>query len=267
MPPKQLKLRSMFIASPGKILVSIDLSQAESWVVAHLANEPTMKHSLMFSDIHRDTACSLDNCKPEEVVETSRYKAKKCNHALSYRMSYMRLAQVINSESDKPPFVVVSLPEARRMYEKWHTLYNLKGWWGQIEFDLNKNGRTLVTPYGRVRTFFGQWGAELFKEATAFVPQSTVADLLNGAVQPETGIEGGLIKVYEEFVTKRSAISILNQGHDSFIAEMDKQVMGDIIPHLVSFIKRPLVVNNETFTIPVDVQVGERWGELKRYTV
>lgn len=264
MPPKQLKLRSMFVASPGKILVSLDLSQAETWVVAHLANEPTMKHSLANSDIHRDTACFFDGCKPEEVVETSRYRAKKCNHALSYRMSYMRLAQVINQESDKPPFVVVSLPEARRLYEKWHTLYNLKNWWSQIEFDLNKNGRTLTTPYGRVRTFFGQWGQELFKEATAFVPQSTIADHLNGVVQPELGIEGGLFTIYEKFV-RPGTISILNQGHDSIIAEMDKQIVGDITPHLIQLIKRPLVVNNETFTIPVDASVGDSWGNMEKW--
>src|SRR5258706_6024611 len=256
---KQLKLRSMFIASPGKILVSLDLSQAETWVVAHLANEATMKHSLAHSDIHRDTACFLDNLPPEQIVETSRYKAKRCNHALSYRMSYMRLAQVINSESDKPPYVVVSLPEARRMYEKWHTLYNLKGWWSQIEYELNQSGRTLVTPYGRIRTFFGAWGQELFKEATAFVPQSTIADHMNGMVQPELGIEGGLLSIYKEFMVKRNVISILNQGHDSIIAEMDKQIVGDIVPHLIQFIKRPLVVNNETFTIPVDASVGQSW--------
>lgn len=260
---RQLKLRSMFIASPGKLLISLDLKQAETWVVAHLANEQTMKKSLIEGDIHVDTACFLDNCVSVDVVETSRYKAKRCNHALSYQMSYMRLAQVINSESDKPPFVVVSLPEARRMYEKWHSLYNLRNWWSQIEYDLDKGGRVLVTPYGRIRTFFGQWGKELFKEATAYVPQSTVADHLNGVIQPELGIEGGLIRVYNDFV-KRGVIHLLNQGHDSFIAECDRAVAREIAPQLVALIKRPLVINNETFTIPVDCEIGDRWGELEK---
>lgn len=261
---KQLKLRSMFIASPGKVLVSIDLSQAETWVVAHLANEPNMKHSLVSSDIHRDTAVFLDSCKPEEVTPVSRYKAKKTNHGLSYRMSYMRLAQVINQESDKPPYLVVSMPEARRMYDRWHSLYNLKTWWNQIEYELSQNNRTLVTPYGRIRTFFGAWGNELFKEATAHVPQSTVADHLNGAVQPVLGIEGGLLTVFKRFV-QNNTIRVLNQGHDSFISEMDAKVYPEIIPQIISLVKRPLIVNNEQFTIPVDCEVGERWGELEKY--
>ena len=253
----------MFIASPGKILVSIDLSQAETWVVAHLANEQSMKNSLTNSDIHRDTAVVLNNCTAESVTDIMRYTAKRCNHALSYRMSYMRLAQVINGESDKPPYVVVSLPEARRLYEKWHSYYNLKNWWSQLEYELSQSGRVLVTPYGRARTFFGAWGQELFKEATAFIPQSTIADHLNGVVQLELGIEGGLFTIYERFV-KTNVVTILNQGHDSFISEMDKAVWKDITPQLVQLIRRPLVVNNETFTIPVDAQVGERWGELEK---
>lgn len=257
----------MIVAPKGKLLVSLDLSQAETWVSAFLAKEDAMKHSLVNSDIHRDTACFLDNCKPEEVSPTARYKAKRCNHALTYRMSYMRLCQVINKESDKPPYLVVSMPESKRLFDRWHQLYNLKNWWAQIEYDLGQNGRTLVTPYGRVRTFFAQWGQELFKEATAFVPQSTVADHLNGMVQPELGIEGGLLTVYRKFVKEKRVLSIVNQSHDSFICEIDKVLVDELCPQLVQIVRRPLVINNETFTIPVDCEVGERWGELEKKKV
>lgn len=263
---KQLKLRSMFVAPKGKILVSIDLSQAETWIVAYLANEPNMKHSLLHSDIHTDTAMFLDNIAREDVTPTIRYKGKKTNHALSYRMGYMMLARSINKESDKPPYLVVSLPDASYLFKRWHSLYNLKTWWNQIEYELGGNNRTLVTPYGRSRVFFEAWGQELFKEATAHVPQCTVADHLNGAVQPELGIEGGLITIHNRFV-RNNRIRIINQGHDSFISEMDAQVYTEIVPQLVGLVKRPLVINHEMFTIPVDCEVGERWGELEKYKV
>jgi hypothetical protein len=263
---KELKLRSIFVAPKGKVLVSIDLSQAETWVVAYLANEQNMKHSLMYSDIHRDTAMFIDNLPAEQITSAIRFKCKKCNHALSYRMTYMRLCQTINKESDKPPFLVVSMPEARRSFEKWHTLYNLKSWWSQIEFDLGKDGHTLVNPYGNIRTFFGAWGNELFKEATAHLPQSTVADHLNGCIQPELGIPGGLIEVHRQFV-KKGVISVVNQSHDSFIAEVPVGIVDEIIPQLVALVRRPLVVNNEQFTIPVDCEVGERWGQLEKRKV
>lgn len=263
----QLKIRSMIVAPKGKLLISIDLAQAEAWVVAFLANEPTMKNSLLHGDIHRDTAAYLDNCKPEDVTPTGRYTGKRCNHALNYRMSYLRLVQVVNKESDKPPYVVLSYPQGKRLFERWHQLYNLKNWWSQIEYELGQNARTLTTPYGRIRTFFAGWGSELFKEATAYVPQSTVADHLNGAVQPELGIEGGLLGVYRTFVRERQVIRIINQSHDSFICELDKQLVDEIAPQLVNLIKRPLIVNGEQFTIPVDCEIGERWGQLDKLKV
>lgn len=260
----KLKIRSMIVAPKGKLLVSLDLSQAETWVSAFLANEPNMKNSLLNGDIHTDTAAYLDNCKPEEVTATGRYSGKRCNHALTYRMSYLRLVQVVNKESDKPPYVVFSYPQGKRLYDKWHQLYNLKNWWSQIEYELGQNARTLTTPYGRIRTFFAGWGQELFKEATAYVPQSTVADHLNGAIQPELGIAGGLLEVYRRFVKANQVIKIINQSHDSFISEIDTELVDEIAPQLIALVKRPLVVNGETFTIPVDCEIGERWGELEK---
>jgi DNA polymerase I-like protein with 3'-5' exonuclease and polymerase domains len=257
----------MIVAPKGKLLVSLDLSQAEMWIVAYLAKEETMKKFLKEGDIHTETASFLENVPKAQVTPTLRYTGKRCNHALDYRMSYMRLVQVVNKESDKPPYLVISNPQGKRYFDKWHQLYNLKNWWAQIEYDLGQNARTLVTPYGRVRTFFAQWGQELFKEATAYVPQSTVADHLNGMVQPEIGIEGGLLTVYRKFVKERRVLSIVNQSHDSFICEIDKELVDELCPQLVQLIKRPLVINQEQFTIPVDCEVGERWGELEKRKV
>lgn len=257
----------MIVAPKGKLLVSIDLSQAETWVSAYLAKEEKMKFFLANSDIHKETASVLEGVPLDQVTPIFRYTGKRCNHALTYRMSYLRLVQVVNKESDKPPYLVLSNTQGKRYHNKWHELYNLKTWWNEIEYELSTNQRTMVTPYGRIRTFFQVWGQELFKEATAYIPQSTVADHLNGAIHPELGIEGGLLTVYKRFVKERKAITIINQSHDSFIAEVDKTTVDDIAPQLVQLIRRPLVVKGEMFTIPVDCEVGERWGELEKRKV
>jgi DNA polymerase I-like protein with 3'-5' exonuclease and polymerase domains len=216
---KKISIRSMLVAPPGKLLVSVDLSQAESWIVAYLADEPNMQHSLNYSDIHSDSAAALffENnycihewkdiaegakcCKKCEliIVKTARYIGKRYNHASAYRMKPPRAAQVINKDSDKPPFVVITLEESRMYSERWHRRYNIKLWWSEIEQKLSSN-RTLTTTYGRRRTFFGQWGEELFKEATAFEPQSTVADHFNGVTHPELRIEGGLQQIYIQLI-------------------------------------------------------------------
>jgi DNA polymerase I-like protein with 3'-5' exonuclease and polymerase domains len=249
--------------------VNFDLAQAESWIVAYLANEQTIKHVLQNGDFHRETGQKALNKYTDEAWDTLessikkvlRYTGKRYNHASAYRMGPFRAAEVINKDSDKPPYVTVSIAESKMYYAAWHSYYNIKPWWQQIEYELDR-GRTLVTPYGRSRYFFNTWGDELFKEATAFVPQSTVADHMNGCVQDELGIEGGVMGVWRKYVLTEE-IKIINQSHDSILCEIHKDKVLDLCPLIQKELLRPLIVNGEELTIPVDCEIGERWGELK----
>lgn len=181
----------------------------------------------------------------------------------AYRMGAERAAQIINKDSDKPPFFTVTVKESKRFSEAWHNYYNLKVWWGEIENQLNAT-RSLRTPYGRERTFFAAWGNELFKEATAYVPQSCVADHFNGRLHPDLGIVGGLKEIHKQLIKGRDDRKIINQSHDSFVAEIPKGDEIEFVAHAKSLLLRPLVVRDEEFTIPVDAEIGKRYGELER---
>lgn len=270
------------------LLANFDLSQAESWLVAYLAKEEKMKHSLMYGDIHTETAgnalffantgcahiwkekakklyaCTLCN---REVTEVMRYTGKRTNHASGYGMGPFRFAEVVNKESDQPPFVTISIAQAKQYSAAWHSYYTgVAHWWKRIQYQLGVD-RTITTPYGFTRMFFGQWGDELFKEAYAFVPQSSVADHFNGAVQVELGIEGGLVKVWKDLRKKNVPARILNQSHDSCLILFDEKAKDDVIDITYHNLLRPMVVNDEQFTIPVDCEIGERWGELEKVKV
>lgn len=264
---KILPMRSMLVASKDHKLIQWDLSQAETWIVAYLANSKTMKDSLHFGDIHTDTAAGIFNCEKENVTKVQRFLGKKGNHELSYGATHFMLAQSINAESDRPPFITVSIPEAKDIYNGWHRVnWEVKAnFWSYIEECLGVN-RTLITPYGRFRVFYEAWGTELFKTAYAYIPQSSIADHLNGKVHPQLQIKGGLLEVKREFVNK-GLFNIVNQSHDSFIAEVHDDKCDDVIEPVTNLIHRPLVINGEEFTIPVDVEIGERWGELKKVKV
>lgn len=281
----KMYIRSMICAEPGNILISCDLSQAESWIVAYLAGEVNMKHALQFGDIHTETAGNAlffanTGChhgwtvrvKGEEwiclacehvVTKLMRYVGKRYNHASAYRMGAERAAQVINKDSDKPPYFTVTIKQSRTFSSSWHSYYNLGPWWSEIEGELAIN-RALRTPYGRKRTFFAAWGNELFKEATAYVPQSTVADHFNGAVHPELGVVGGLTEIRDQLVAPYPQHRIINQSHDSAILEVPKSSGLEIADRVKKLLLRPLVIKDETFTIPVDAEWGERWGEMER---
>jgi DNA polymerase I-like protein with 3'-5' exonuclease and polymerase domains len=258
------KLRSMVTAPKGKLLVACDLSQAETWVVAWLADERNMKHFLLTSDIHTETAKELFH-KPslEEVIVEERYMGKQNNHANSYDIRPPRMAQTINKRSDEPPYVTVTIPECRKHQENWHGLYfGIRPWHNSIQYQLRTNNFTLVTPYGRSRQFFGNWDEQLWKKAYAHIPQSTVSDHFHGCIQPETGIKGGFLEITKSIVTDE--IRVINDSHDSCMLEVPKEVAYEVGERVRATLYRPLIINGEEVTIPVVLEIGERWGELEK---
>lgn len=279
----KLAIRSMVAAPKGFSLIAFDLSQAESWVVAHLANEPNMKRALKFGDIHTettgsalmyaDTGCphvwkkgsTLCGLCQREVTSTARYIGKAYNHASSYRMGPEQAARLINKNSDKPPYLTVTIKESKRYYTAWHRYYNLKIWWAEVEKNLSDT-RTITTTYGRTRMFFAGWGPELFKEATAYDPQSTVADHFNGALHPQLRIRGGLLAVYQDLIKPYKDHRLINQAHDSGILEVPTVVVPELVPQVRQLMSRSLVIKDEEFVIPVDIEFGQRWSELEKVT-
>lgn len=257
------KLRSYIIAPKGKSLIACDLSQAETWVVAYLSRDVKMKDALLHSDIHTETASFLFKIPLVDVKKGSpeRFLGKKTNHAASYGMSAPRFAESVNTEADSEPYLTISIAEARKHLDNWHRLYTgIKTWWKEVENELYKT-RKLVTPYGRVRLFHGALVHETFKQAYAYKPQSTVGDHFNGAVQ-KNGPDGGLLKIWRRFKNE-PGVKIINQAHDSLLMEAPSDSAKDIGLEVKSILHRPIVINNESCLIPVDLEIGERWGELE----
>lgn len=261
---KSYPIRSMYMAPPGHVLMEFDFSQAETWIVAYLANEDRMKYSLQNGDIHTDTASLIFGTPANDVTTIERFLGKKGNHSLSYGSTHYRLTQSINKESDQPPYVTVTNAESKVIFDGWHSAYRIEDWWGEIQRLLDVCQKTLTTPYGGRRTFYAPWGKDLFKEAYAYIPQRTVAEHCQGRVHPELGIRGGMRGVYLNFVRK-GYIKLVQQGHDSIIVEAPERNHTEFIPQIIQLMRRPIVVNGEEFIIPVDAKVGERWGELTEW--
>ena len=256
----------MLTAEKGNTLISCDLAQAEAWIVAYLANERNMKDALLYGDIHRKTGAVIFECSEDVITKDQRYLGKKSNHAFNYKQGAFKAAETINKESDKPPYITVNVRQTKKFRENYLKAYSIEQWWSSIEMELKSNGRTLTTPYGRTRRFYGFWGDDLFKEAVAYKPQSTVGDHALGLVQRELGIEGGVKGVYYSICKRTNGeIKIVNTSHDSVVVECPIVLANEIAPQVVKQMKRPIIVNGEECNIPVDCEIGERWGELVKY--
>lgn len=272
---EKLPIRSQIVAPKDKVLLQVDLSQAEAWIVAFMANESKMKQALQFGDIHclsaamfaegrlGDWKIYLTSTDKSAIPTDERYLAKRINHGGNYGMTYIKGAEVINKDSDKPPYVSVTNKQMKKKWDMWLSFYRLQAYWDNVDM-MVKTDHFLITPYGRKRNCYGMNPKDYY----AHIPQSTVADHCFGKVQKELGIEGGLYTIYDKICEpSKGEIKIINTSHDSGILELPQTLLSTVAPEAISYMRRPLVINGEQFTIPVDAEVGDRWGELEKYKV
>lgn len=82
------RVRRAFVASPGRELLSVDYSQIELRIVAHLADERSLIEAFRRgADIHTETAAKVAGVKPEAVTKEMRYAAKAVNFGIMYGLS------------------------------------------------------------------------------------------------------------------------------------------------------------------------------------
>jgi len=100
--------------------------------------------------------------------------------------------------------------------------------------------------------FFGRWSQDLLRDAIAYVPQSTVSDVLNM----------GLVNAYNALPQDWE---MMLQVHDSVLM----QVPDETDPmHIFRFIKHyfefPFDVSvGEALVIPVEIKTGKVWSDMK----
>jgi DNA polymerase I len=95
--PLGREIRGCFEAEPGCVLVSVDYSQIELRVLAHVADEPVLKE--IFSrgeDVHTATASQVFAVDPADIDPGMRSKAKMINYGIVYGLSDFGLADRLN---------------------------------------------------------------------------------------------------------------------------------------------------------------------------
>lgn len=262
------KLRTIFIADEGYELAEFDLNRGESWVYTFLSEDPELiRIHTGGLDFHAETAAAIQtafggqNLSADEIRKLAksgdqfgyriRYLGKKVNHASAYRMGPFRAAEVINEEADDTGITVVPT-QMKKAQNLWRSKYfGITGWWADIDKQLN-NTRTLETPFGRSRTFYGFMSDQLKKEATAYVPQSTSVDYLNH----------GMLRVYDELVARGAYdLELLHQNHDSILVQYPIEHRDEVLPEIEARLKSTVLIRGHEVSIPVEGICGQNWGD------
>ena len=88
------RIREAFVADTGKVLVSLDYSQIELRILAHIADLPALKEAFrQGQDIHAATASEMFNVPLDQMTPDIRRQAKAINFGVIYGISGFGLAR------------------------------------------------------------------------------------------------------------------------------------------------------------------------------
>lgn len=246
-------IRQAFIAQPGYKLVSLDYSQIELRLAAHLSDDETMLAIFKTKgDIHTATAAKINKIKLEEVSQELRSKAKAINFGVLYGQGPHGLAEVAN----------ISFEEAREFIQKYFEAF--QGVKKYIE-----NCITQARENGFVETILGR--RRYLPEINSGMSQLQKAAERMAINTPIQGSAADLIKlamlkthkiIEEKFnLNNKEIVRLLLQVHDELIFEIREDKVAEIIPQLKE-IMQTCYPNELKVPIVVDIEVGDNWNEM-----
>jgi len=252
--PKEM--RKMFVADDGCVFINRDFSQAEARVVAALADDQYLLE--LFADpkrdVHRETAAAIFGIPVGDVTPEQRYTAKRVRHAVNYGMDAKRFVEVVNEDAEETG-IRIDLTLARKVIDGFFLLHpNHKTvYWAGIERELRAS-RTLNTPFGRKRTFYGRMDDKLLREAYSYPPQSAIGDLCCKA----------LVSIWKEIQLGRPdwKVQLLLNVHDSILVQCPRERVHEVANAMKECMDIPFYVNGHTVRVPTDCQVGVNWKDM-----
>lgn len=243
------EIRKAFVAEKGYKLLSIDYSQIELRVVAHLAQDKNMMDIFaQGNDIHTATAMGIFGVSGEDVTKDMRRHAKTVNFGILYGLSAFGLSYRINE---------LAHMDAKEYIEKYFESYpGVKQYIDSVKKAVNDNGY-VKNELGRIRKF------PEIKSPQYFIRQAAERAAINFPVQSLAAdvIKVAMINIYKEIGKQQSEIRMILQVHDELVFE----VKSDKVEYYRDVLK-PIMESAITLSVPITVEakVGDNWGEMEK---
>jgi uracil-DNA glycosylase family 4 len=236
------EFRHVVVPDDGMTLMQVDLKQAELFMVAWLSQDEKLIDMLENGkDVHQLMA---DIVTEETGLQADRKLGKEINHATSYGIGPDKFAERLLVRCG----ISITRSDAKKIIDlRFREFPGIPKWQDLVAKRIREK-RQLKNPFGRVRPFWGRLDDSLVREALNFVPQSTVADVLNAA-----WIE---IEKMSCFHTSH----VIQQGHDSLLIQTShvkecKKAIDE------AFGKIKFVLWNKECQIPWEVSAGPNWRD------
>ena len=242
-------IRTAFEAKEGFKLVSMDYSQIELRLIAHIADENKMIEAFNNElDIHADTASKVFGIPISDMTTDIRRKAKAINFGIIYGISSYGLAKQLKcSPSEAKSFInsyFDRFPKIKDyMEETKNSLYND----GYVETLFS---RRIYINGGDSKNQNIRGFAE--RQAINAPIQGTAADIIKNA----------MIQIDKNLLNHNEDVSMLMQVHDELVFEIKNEKI-----HNIENIILPIMENANLPMVPLNVKLkvdtgyGDNWAE------
>ena len=254
-------LRSIFIADQGYKFAKADAKSGESFCVGAIEwnrfGDGTYLDACESGDIHTAVARMVwadlgwtgdlrqDRCIAEQPFYRDhdyRFMCKKLGHGSNYNGKPPALAEQSRLDVD-------IVAQFQRKYFRAFPAHQL--WQADVERRLRTEGN-LTTLSGRRRWFFGRrTDPATLREAIAYDPQGSLADIVNLAMR----------RIWRDCKSTSRPIYIVMHDHDALTFMYPEEMEDGIIPWLLDNLVVPIeLANGRTLRIPYDIEVGWNKG-------
>lgn len=276
------KLRHLFRADPGHLLVQADLSGADGWTIAahckalgdsrmwddqRLGIKPAKALTVLFREGAKANewpdAKMIEACREVRKSDWEYAAFKKGIWGTCYTMGPMTMSDKIMEESYKetgePLFVPVAT--CKEFQALVHVRYKgIRRWQERCRMALKATGR-LVAPSGHTRTFLddrdghgtlGQYLADEPQENTTYATKLALRRAWHDEENNRVG--------FPPF-----AAEPIHSVHDSGIWQVPEGLRAWMHAKLGEWFDNPLTIAGQRVTIPAEWGCGPSWGEQESF--
>jgi DNA polymerase I-like protein with 3'-5' exonuclease and polymerase domains/uracil-DNA glycosylase len=233
-------VRNLFIPDPGYTFFDIDLSSADLRIVVWESDEPEFKAMLKEGlDPYTEIAKEFYHDPSITKKDPRRQTFKSFAHGTNYMGTAKGLAERLG----------LGVHEAEQT-QRWYfsRFPRIKKWQDDLRDQVFKR-RMVQNVFGYRCYFFDRIEGTIFNQAAAWIPQSTVACLINRA--------------YVAIDKHLPWCEVLLQVHDSLAGQFPTNLGDDAVRQIVAHAEIPLPYS-DPLVIPVGVKTSTKsWGDCE----
>lgn len=241
------QIRRAFVAEPGNLLLSVDYSQIELRVMAHLSEDPILIEVFAKGeDIHSATAARVYGVEPDALDTGQRSVAKMVNYGLAYGMGAAGLAERLN----------VPVTEARDIMDAYFEVFDgVATFLDEVVAKAHVDGFT-TTMFGR-RRYLPELGS-----GNPRVRAIGERQALNAPIQGSAAdiMKLAMIEVERELRASRLETKMILTVHDELVFEVpeeEKEAAAILVTKAMTEVAEMKV------PLAVDLSFGANWAESK----